>query len=102
QGMVMAVGALAAATLAIDPSFATVPTTVMIVGVALTAGPAAIILHRLGRTKGFVLGAASAVTGGLLAALGLYLQNFVLFAASMLFIGAGGAFGQQYRFAAAD
>lgn len=102
QGMVMAVGALAGASLAIDPSFATVPTTVMIVGVALMAGPAAIILHRIGRTKGFVVGAAIAATGGLLAALGMYLHSFLVFSGAMLLIGAAGAFGQQYRFAVAD
>ena len=102
QGMVMAVGALAGASLAIDPAFATVPTTVMIVGVALMAGPAAIALHRLGRTRGFILGAVIAGCGGLLAALGLYLQSFLLFSGAMLLIGAAGAFGQQYRFAAAD
>lgn len=102
QGMVMAVGALAGASLAIDPSFATIPTTVMIVGVALMAGPAAIILHRLGRTRGFVLGASIAATGGLLAALGMYLHSFLIFSGAMLLIGAAGAFGQQYRFAVAD
>lgn len=102
QGMVMAVGALAGASLSVDPALATIPTTVMIIGVALMAGPAAIILHRLGRTKGFVLGSSIAVCGGLIAALGLYLHSFVLFSAAMLFIGAAGAFGQQYRFAVAD
>lgn len=102
QGMVMAVGALAGATLAFDPAFATVPTTVMILGVALMAGPAAILLHRLGRTRGFMLGSAIAGTGGLVAAFGLYLHSFIIFSAAMLLIGAAGAFGQQYRFAAAD
>lgn len=102
QGMVMAVGALAGVSMAVDPAFATVPTTAMIIGVALMAGPAALILHRLGRTRGFVLGAGIAGTGGLLAALGLYIHNFILFSAAMLLIGAAGAFGQQYRFAAAD
>ena len=102
QGMVMAVGALAGVSLAFDPAFATLPTTAMIVGVALMAGPAAIVLHRLGRTRGFVLGAGIAGTGGLIAALGLYLQSFIIFSAAMLLIGAAGAFGQQYRFAAAD
>ncbi|WP_332714854.1 MFS transporter [Pelagibacterium mangrovi] len=102
QGMVMAVGALAGAMLAFDPAFATLPITVMIIGVALMAGPAAILLHRVGRTRGFVLGAAIAGTGGLVAAFGLYLHNFIIFSAAMLLIGAAGAFGQQYRFAAAD
>ena len=102
QGMVMAVGALAGASLSIDPAFATVPTTIMIIGVALMAGPAAIILHRVGRTRGFVLGAGIAAAGGLLAAFGLYLQSFLVFSGAMLLIGAAGAFGQQYRFAAAD
>ncbi|WP_417581195.1 MFS transporter [Pelagibacterium sp.] len=102
QGMVMAIGALAGAYLAFDPAFATVPTTMMILGVAIMAGPAAITLHRLGRTRGFLLGAAIAGSGGILAAISIYLHNFLTFSASMLLIGAAGAFGQQYRFAAAD
>ncbi len=102
QGMVMAVGALAGAALAFDPAFATLPITAMIAGVALMVGPAAFVLHRLGRTRGFILGAAIAGSGGLVGALGLYLHNFAVFSAAMLLIGAAGAFGQQYRFAAAD
>lgn len=102
QGMVMAVGALAGATLASDQVFATVPTTVMIVGLALTAGPAAIVLHRLGRTRGFLLGVAISMAGALTAALGLYVGSFLVFSAAMALIGAAAAFGQQYRFAAAD
>lgn len=102
QGIVIAVGALAAATLAPDRALATVPTTIMIVGTALTAGPAAIILHRLGRTRGLMLGVAIAMVGGLIAALGLVVQSFVVLAVAFGLIGASAAFGQQTRFAAAD
>lgn len=102
QGLVIAVGALAAAALAIDPSLATVPITAMIIGVAVAAGPAALILHRLGRTRGFLLGSSISICGGLLAALALYLDNFLLFCAALALIGVSGAFGQQYRFAVAD
>ncbi|MCD7060793.1 MFS transporter [Pelagibacterium xiamenense] len=102
QGIVIAVGALAAATLAPDRALATVPTTVMIIGMALTAGPAAIILHRLGRTRGLMLGVVIAMVGGLVAALSLVLGSFVVLAFGYGLIGAAAAFGQQTRFAAAD
>ena len=59
QAIIMAVGALTAATLAPDPSLATVPTTAMIVGLALMAGPATRIIYKLGRKNGFLVGAAS-------------------------------------------
>lgn len=102
QGMVMAVGALAAASLLVDMTYATVPTTVMIVCLALSAGPAAIILHRVGRTRGLMLGMSVAVIGALIVALAVYLEQFLLFAAGFGLIGASAAFGQQIRFAAAD
>ncbi|WP_404404410.1 MFS transporter [Pelagibacterium halotolerans] len=102
QGIVIAVGALAAATLSPDRALATVPTTIMIIGMALTAGPAAIILHRLGRTRGLMLGVTIGMAGGLLAALGLALGSFIVLSLAYGLIGAAGAFGQQTRFAAAD
>lgn len=102
QGIVMAVGALAGALIAPNPALATVPTTVMLIGLALTAGPATFIIYALGRRKGFMLGASLAILSGLIAALGIVMGNFWLFSGALFFTGASAAFGQQYRFAVAD
>jgi MFS family permease len=98
----MAVGALTAATLAPDDSLATPPTTAMIVGLALMAGPATRIIYAFGRKAGFMFGACLGLIAGLLAAFAVAQASFVLFAAALCVVGLGGAFTQQYRFAIAD
>lgn len=102
QALVMTVGALVGISLAPDPRLATLPTTSMILGLALTAGPAAIAIHRMGRKRAFMMGTGFAVIGGLIAGLGVFLESFFIFCLALALIGSSAAFGQQYRFAAAD
>ncbi|WP_018181786.1 MFS transporter [Kaistia granuli] len=85
-----------------DKSLATLPVTASTIGSALTTIPAAILMSRIGRRKGFVVGAAPAIFGGLLATVALLQGTFWLFAAALFLIGMSGAFNQQYRFAAID
>lgn len=102
QAIVMSIGALTAALMAPSPALATLPVTAMIIGMALATAPVALINHRLGRRKGFMLGAALVVPAALLAAYAVWLSNFYLFTAALAGIGASAAFFQQIRFAAAD
>lgn len=102
QALVMSIAALIGVTLAPDPSLATVPVTSMIMGLALFAGPAAFLSHRMGRKRAFIMGACISIAGGLLAATGIFLDNFYVFCLALAMLGAGAAVGQQYRFAAAD
>jgi predicted MFS family arabinose efflux permease len=85
-----------------DKALATAPVTGFTVGVALGAVPAAALIKRFGQRNGFLLGTLVTAAGGLLAALALFLADFWLFASGLLVIGLGGAFVQQFRFAAAD
>ncbi|UCI05962.1 MFS transporter [Mesorhizobium sp. B1-1-8] len=85
-----------------DKSLATAPVTGFNVGVALGALPAAAIIRRLGHRGGFMTGTVITALGGLVATLALYQASFWLFAFGLLVIGVGGAFVQQFRFAAAD
>lgn len=102
QALIMAVGALVGVTMAPDPKLATLPTTMMIIGLALSAGPAALTVNRLGRRRAFILGAGLSVVGGLIAASGIILLNFYIFILALAVGGGSAAFAQQYRFAAAD
>ncbi len=102
QALIMSVGALVGMSLAPDPTLATLPVTAMVFGLALTAAPATFIIHRLGRTKAFMLGASLAIIAGVLGFLGIILSSFLLFCIALAFGGASAAFGNQYRFAAAD
>ncbi|MEW9808243.1 MFS transporter [Mesorhizobium sp. ZMM04-5] len=85
-----------------DKSLATLPVTGFNVGVALGAIPAAVIIRALGQRGGFMTGTLVTAFGGFVATLALFNASFWLFVAGLLGIGVGGAFVQQFRFAAAD
>lgn len=85
-----------------DKSLATAPITGFNIGVALGALPAAAIIRGMGQRGGFMTGTIVTALGGLVATLALYQGSFWLFAFGLLTIGVGGAFVQQFRFAAAD
>jgi MFS family permease len=85
-----------------DKSLATAPVTGFNVGVALGALPAAALIKAVGQKNGFQLGTAITALGGATATFALFQSAFWLFAIGLLIIGLGGAFVQQFRFAAAD
>ena len=85
-----------------DKSLATAPITGYNVGVALGALPAAAAIRWAGQRGGFMLGTVVTALGGALAALAIFQSNFWLFAFALAVMGVGGAFVQQFRFAAAD
>ena len=85
-----------------DKSLATAPVTGFNVGVALGALPAACADPAARPAKGFMTGTVITALGGLIATLALFQAGFWLFVAVMIVIGLGGAFVQQFRFAAAD
>ena len=85
-----------------DKSLATAPITGFNIGVALGALPAAAIIRWLGQRGGFMTGTIVTALGGVISTLALFQGSFWLFAFALLVIGVGGAFVQQFRFAAAD
>jgi predicted MFS family arabinose efflux permease len=88
--------------LASNKTLATLPVTAYIVGAALTTLPASLAMKRLGRRRGFLLGVGVGVVGALIATLAMSLHHFWLLCAGSLVLGVYNAFGQFYRFAAAD
>lgn len=102
QAIIMSIASLTAATMMPDKAFATVPVTLMIIGTALTTGPAAYLIHSWGRREGLMFGAAIAVPAALIAAVASWLGLFWLFCVALAALGAPAAFANQYRFAAAD
>ncbi|MBJ3778170.1 MFS transporter [Acuticoccus mangrovi] len=81
---------------------ATLPVTTMVVGTACGTIPAGILLAKIGKRPGFVLGAFLATLGGLVAFLAIHLGSFALYCAGTFLSGSSFAFTQQYRFAAAE
>jgi predicted MFS family arabinose efflux permease len=59
-------------------------------------------MKRVGRRPGFMVGTAFAFLGGLVGALGVFAGSFWVLAAGTLLVGVASAFGQLYRFAAAE
>jgi predicted MFS family arabinose efflux permease len=99
----ISMGALAGQyLLGADKSLATAPITGFNLGVALGALPAAAVIRRVGQRDGFMAGTVVTACGGLVSTLALFQGSFWLFAFGLLLIGVGGAFVQQFRFAAAD
>ena len=93
---------LAGSQLAPNPSLATLPMSMMIVGTATTTFPISLMMKRIGRRTGFVACALGGMLGGLLGTYAIYQQSFGLFLAGCFMIGIYQASASYYRFAAAD
>jgi MFS family permease len=100
--LVATVGSLAGHALATDKALATLPATAVVVGTALGTIPASFLMRRAGRRLGFIVGSAFAIAGGLVAAGAVGMGSFWLLALGSALVGMSSAFGQLYRFAAAE
>ncbi len=100
--IIVLLGGILGADLAPRPALATLPISLMVIGVALSTVPAAMIMKRIGRRRGFVAASLLASVGSLTAAYAVARGSFNLLILASLLIGGNGAFIQQYRFAAAE
>jgi len=98
----IAINGLAGLALAPAASLATLPVTCWVIGGALTTAPASLYMKRVGRQQGLLHGIAAGLPGILICGAALWLQSFWLLCAGTLVMGGSNAFGQYYRFAAAD
>ena len=101
--IVIALGGLTGAyLLSDDKSLATLPVSGFNVGVALMAGPASLLMFRIGRQKGFMAGAMLGVVGVSIAGIAIRQHSFLWFCVGLALTGGANSFVQQYRFAASD
>jgi len=100
--LAVTVGPLVGAALASNAAFATLPVALTVVGALLATVPASLLMRRLGRRAGFILGAFIGASAGLVCAAGIYTRSFALFASGYLLIGAFQGFTGYFRFAAAE
>jgi MFS family permease len=82
--------------------WATLPISAFVIGTALSTVPAALLMRRIGRKPGFILGAFAGFLGGLIGVYAIYQRDFVLFVLATVLQGVFQAFSQHSRFAAAD
>lgn len=95
-------GGLVGHILVEDKALATLPVTFVVGGTALATIPASMLMRRIGRKLGFMIGCLVAIAGSLIAAGGVYTADFWLFCFGAFIFGGSSAFVQLYRFAAAD
>jgi len=93
---------LVGADLTEEKALATLPISVIIIATTLTTIPASLLMKRIGRKPGFMIGATFGVIGALIASYGIQQSNFWIFVLGTGTIGTYGGFAQYYRFAAAD
>jgi MFS family permease len=102
SAVIFATGSIVGATLAPNISFATVPISVYVVGLAFGTLPTGAISRSCGRRTAFMIGTGCGVLTGMLAAYAILRGSFVLFCGATFLGGLYGAVSQSYRFAAAD
>ena len=93
---------LVGAQLAPSMAWATLPVSTFVIGTALTTMPVSLLMKRIGRRAGFILGAAAGLVGALLAVAAIINRNFSLFVFATMFQGVYQSSASYYRFAAAD
>jgi MFS family permease len=100
--VIFATGSIVGATIAPDVSFATVPISMFVVGLAAGTLPTGAISRRYGRRVAFIIGTACGTATGLLGAFAILYGSFWLFCCATFLGGLYNAVSQSYRFAAAD
>ncbi|MEA2119622.1 MFS transporter [Halovibrio sp. HP20-50] len=100
--LLIAVSPLIGASLAPSASWSTAPVATQWLGLMCATIPASLIMARLGRKRGFILGNIVGLVGALVAVQALMSERFGLFLLATWLIGIGIGFGQLYRFAAVE
>jgi MFS family permease len=98
----IAINGLAGLALAPYIGLATLPVTCWVLGGAIGTMPASLHMKRVGRQRGLTAGTLWGIVGALICASAIWLQSFWLLCFGTLVFGVYNAYGQYYRFAAAD
>lgn len=83
-------------------ALATLPAALVIVGTAVATMPASLLMRVTGRRLGFMIGACIGAIAGVIAAVAIFRADFWLLCLATFLYGIFAAFGQYFRFAAAD
>lgn len=100
--LLVSVNALIGQQLAPATHWITLPVACQFVGLMLATIPASLIMARIGRRKGFILGNLVGLGGAILCFFALQASAFALFCIGTGLIGVGIGFGMLYRFAAVE
>jgi predicted MFS family arabinose efflux permease len=100
--VLVATAGLVGAQLAPSKAWATLPVSTYVIGTMLSTIPAALLMGRIGRRAGFMIGAGVGAAAGLLSLYAIYISSFTLFSISTPLHGVFQASSGYFRFAAAD
>jgi MFS family permease len=100
--LLITASSLVCLTLTPDKSLVTLPLSLQFFGLMLVSMPASMLMGRLGRKKGFLIGSLFGIVGASLLVYSVFNHLFWLFAAGSFLIGIFNGFGIYYRFAAVD
>ena len=98
----IAINGLAGLALAPHASLATLPVTCWVIGGAITTMPASLYMKKVGRRRGLIRGASVGIVGAAICASAIGQASFWMLCLGTLVWGAYNAFGQYYRFVAAE
>lgn len=100
--LLIATSALVGLAMAPNPALATLPLALQFIATMVSTIPAALLMQRTGRRRGFMLGTLFAISGALCTAAAIVTQQFWLFCGGVFLMGVFNGFGVYFRFAAAD
>ena len=98
----ISINGLAGLALAPYVGLATLPVTCWVLGGAIGTMPASLHMKRVGRQRGLITGTFFGIAGALICSTAIWLQSFWMLCCGTLVWGVYNAYGQYYRFAAAD
>ncbi len=99
---VVLLGGIITSQIMMKDSLATVPMTLMIIGIAIGAPIASRFMSIWGRQKGFLFSSLLSCLALTLCSIAIFFENFYVFALGNFLIGSSQAFIHQYRFAASE
>ncbi|MHB0979228.1 MAG: MFS transporter [Thermoleophilia bacterium] len=102
NSLVLSTSALVGVALAPRASLTTLPIAIQFLATMASTIPASLLMGRIGRRGGFLVGAGMGIVSSVIAAVAILQGRFVLFCFAAVFVGAFNAFGNYYRFAAVD
>lgn len=102
NSLLMASSALIGFQLAANKLLATLPLALQFLSTMLTSIPASLLMGRIGRRLGFMLGSAFGILGAVVGTLAILIGSFPIYCLATVLIGSFNGFATYYRFAAAD
>lgn len=102
NSLLITVSGLIGLELADDKHLATLPIALQFIAIMLTTVPASLFMGRFGRKSGFLLAGVIGLCGASLAIAAIFSERFAWYCAAAFLFGSAAAFGNYYRFTAAE